>query len=493
MKKSQQIRPGERWGVEPRGKKFNDAMFVNLPNLLLPYTVCSRAPTRSNISAAVKPTLPSRSTKSWLLSESESAQRSNDPAMRKYVYHFTTTDHLPLILKSRKLVPARTQFNPSQSHSSPPPTEFLWTTTNASGDPDAPAVVRQKHEWEWKHDLIRLVRFTLAAEDFEPWSKIITRCPNWLPKHIKLMKEYAREIGSSHSAWHCRTEPLAAERWLAAETQTCSGEWRPFDYHNLDYLVEPATHKIYHFTDTARLPFILDSRKLVPHRDHVEKGLPSTEFLWATSDEHGDRTADAMQRWDEATWCDDNVRLVRITLLPEDFEPWSEIITRCPQWTLEHKKLMESSARAWGVHPSTWQCRMEPLAMERWLAVETRSFLGSWQPFAYRDLDPVTENDAVLVIGDQAFLSRQINYRHPGREPDYDCLRVPLDALATAGAEFKRRHDELEEEWNRDRASAARECEQNAEEDEDEALYRVWYEAVCDDIWADRAMMGLMK
>ena len=409
-------------------------------------------------------------------------QMKERPMSIRKVYHFTTTDHLPLILGSRKLVPAYNQFNPMRSHPSPPPTNFLWATTDEHGDPDAPAVVRQKHEWEWKHDLIRLVRFTLAAEDFEPWSKIITRCPNWLPDHVKMMKEYAREIGGSHSAWRCRSEPLASERWLAAETRTCSGQWRPFDYNNLDYVIEPATRKIYHFTDTARLPFILNSRKLIPQPDPMED-LPSSNFLWATTDEHGDRTASAMHRWDEDTWCNDFVRLVRITLAAKDFEPWSEIITT--KWSPENIKLMEGRARAWGVSTGTWRCRTAPLALEQWLAVETRSFLGSWHPFEYRKLNPVTGNDAVLVIGDQAFLTRRL------RENSYDVRRVPLTALATAGAEFRMMHDERQAEMELDLARIVRGLEQDNydfDTHDDELLDQMMFEGVCDDIWVNRAL-----
>jgi hypothetical protein len=246
---------------------------------------------------------------------------------------------------------------------------------------------------------------------------------------------------------------------------------------------------VYHFTDTARFPWILKSRKLIPshdRRDAIENGLPSSDFLWATTDEHGDRTASAMHKWDENTWCGDSVRLVRITLLAENFEPWSSSITRCPQWTPEHVKLMEDCARKWSVDPRTWRCRTEPLAQEWWIAVETRSFLGSWQPFEYRNnLDLVAGNNAVLVIGDQAFLTPHVIL---GSWSDhYDCQRVPLTSLAFAGPEFKRKHDECEAEWENDRARAERRREQDAyDQDDDEALYQQLYEAMCDDVWSDR-------
>jgi hypothetical protein len=77
-----------------------------------------------------------------------------------------------------------------------------------------------------------MVRFTLAAEGFEPWLDIVTRYPRWTPEHIKLMKRHARSWGGSHHHWRCRAEPLPLKQWLAFETRTYRGRWRPFDFHN---------------------------------------------------------------------------------------------------------------------------------------------------------------------------------------------------------------------------------------------------------------------
>jgi hypothetical protein len=148
------------------------------------------------------------------------------------VYHFTTTGSLPWIIKSGKLVPTRDHMEGL------PPSDFLWASTVARGEPNAPAVISRKLEWDhtWECDFVRLVRFTLAAEDFEPWSKLIKRCPQWLPEHVKLMKDHARSWGGSASSWRCRTEPVGLEKWIAVETRPYSGPWQPFDYRDPDFV-----------------------------------------------------------------------------------------------------------------------------------------------------------------------------------------------------------------------------------------------------------------
>jgi hypothetical protein len=114
--------------------------------------------------------------------------------MTDKVYHFTDTNHLPLILASRKLVPNRDVFWGTGADGGLvifPSTILLWATTKARGDWSVPSIVRRfmVDEWEWFD--IRLVRFTLHASDFEPWSKTITRCPQWSPEQIEHAKKYS--------------------------------------------------------------------------------------------------------------------------------------------------------------------------------------------------------------------------------------------------------------------------------------------------------------
>jgi hypothetical protein len=85
------------------------------------------------------------------------------------------------------------------------------------------------------------------------------------------------------------------------------------------------TEHVYHFTDTARLPWILRSGELRPGANRVG-GYPDPDFLWATVDSRGARSASGGgQGYREGL-----VRLVRFTLRAEDFEPWPGILRRYP-------------------------------------------------------------------------------------------------------------------------------------------------------------------
>src|SRR5215203_1119572 len=97
---------------------------------------------------------------------------------------------------------------------------------------------------------------------------------------------------------------------------------------------------VFHFTDTARLPWILASGELRPERNRIG-GFPDLDFLWATTSPIGDRSASCgAQDYREGM-----TRLVRITLHVEDFEPWPQITARFPAWTADHIRQLESAAR----------------------------------------------------------------------------------------------------------------------------------------------------
>jgi hypothetical protein len=87
---------------------------------------------------------------------------------------------------------------------------------------------------------------------------------------------------------------------------------------------------LYHFSDTGRLPWIVSTDELRPGAN-VLGGYPSPEFIWATSDARGSRTAAGGARG----YREDACRLVRFTVDAADFEPWSGIGARYPAWTPE--------------------------------------------------------------------------------------------------------------------------------------------------------------
>jgi hypothetical protein len=160
---------------------------------------------------------------------------------------------------------------------------------------------------------------------------------------------------------------------------------------------------VYHFTDTARLPWILSTGELRPGRNAIGK-FPSPDFLWATTSDKGDPTAAAGKR----AWREGMTRLVRFTLAAEDFEPWPTVYSRFPQWTPDQVQSLEMTALASGSSPSRWLCRVDPLPADKWLSIETRTYRGRWQAFDHREI-------AMLMADDQG--ARQVQQAPPEGDP----------------------------------------------------------------------------
>lgn len=166
---------------------------------------------------------------------------------------------------------------------------------------------------------------------------------------------------------------------------------------------------IYHFTDTARLPWIFTSGELKPGRNKIG-GFPDPDFIWATTSAAGDRTASSM-KGDAAVsaYRRGATRLVRFTLRVEDFHQWRAIARLYPAWTENCITRLERSAGSES-DPATWWCRAEPLSRPRWLGVDTRSFVSpDWKP-----LSPDTEifegpikGSLGIIVSGKPFMSAQ--------------------------------------------------------------------------------------
>ena len=130
---------------------------------------------------------------------------------------------------------------------------------------------------------------------------------------------------------------------------------------------------VYHFTCTARLPWIVAAGELQPGRNQIG-GYP-VDFLWATTNLQGDRTASA-----ELGYVAGMTALVRLTLHAEDFELWPAILKRFPQWTPEHVRRLEAVARRRGeTNFEHWRARAEALPLSRVIRVEAKVYTGKWQ------------------------------------------------------------------------------------------------------------------
>jgi hypothetical protein len=132
---------------------------------------------------------------------------------------------------------------------------------------------------------------------------------------------------------------------------------------------------LYHFTDTARLPWILDSGELRPGRNAIG-GYPDPDFLWATESANGDGTASGGRDG----YRSGRVRMVRISLNAKDFFPWACVPERHPAWTHDHIVRLERSAQGKS-SPGNWWCRGGRLPLGSVRSIDTRSWNGfGWEP-----------------------------------------------------------------------------------------------------------------
>lgn len=164
---------------------------------------------------------------------------------------------------------------------------------------------------------------------------------------------------------------------------------------------------VYHYSDTARLPWILQDRELRPGRNSLG-GFPDPDFLWATTMPIPDATASAGGTAALAALKDGRTRTVRFTLRASDFQGWPEITTSLPAWTPSEVRRLEKAART--TSPRHWRCRVDALPCKAWVAVETRGFRDrEWSPVD-PDVELIDLGDGALGlwIGELAYFSGQI-------------------------------------------------------------------------------------
>lgn len=84
------------------------------------------------------------------------------------------------------------------------------------------------------------MRFTLAADDFEPWLTVIGRYPEWTPMDRKSSK--GRAHGQSTLGWYCRPDSLPLVRVIAVDTRAYSSHrWESFNLSSAVVLEDTAT------------------------------------------------------------------------------------------------------------------------------------------------------------------------------------------------------------------------------------------------------------
>lgn len=163
---------------------------------------------------------------------------------------------------------------------------------------------------------------------------------------------------------------------------------------------------VYHFTDTMRLPWIIETGELRPNTSRIGDFPP--DFLWATTDQNGDRTSSAASSGIRKLWRDGQLQLIRFILKATDFGDWEEAATSSG-WPDEQVEALKKAAVALGEPETTkWRCRPDPLPISNVLRVEAKSyFSGRWtlidanrESCVNSDTDP---NFRAFIIGDFAY------------------------------------------------------------------------------------------
>jgi hypothetical protein len=175
------------------------------------------------------------------------------------------------------------------------------------------------------------------------------------------------------------------------------------------------TDAVYHFTNTARLPWILQGGELRPGANRVG-GYPDPEFLWAIADERGAPSASV-----NLPGYRKGLQIVRFTLHADDFEVWREIVRRFPAWTPSQIERLEKAKTARNCSPALWRCRVEPLPRSRWIEIATKDYTDH----AWRSLSPLSQplpsgaGTLGLIIGGRTYLSRRSDPK-PGQAMSYE-------------------------------------------------------------------------
>lgn len=159
---------------------------------------------------------------------------------------------------------------------------------------------------------------------------------------------------------------------------------------------------LYHYTDTARLPWILSSGVLRPSENRI--GGMQQDVLWATSNPAGDRSASIDRGGD---WRGGDLLHVRFALDEADFQPWSEARGTLG-WPATDVSRLETTK---GAEPAAWWIRREPLMIDG-TVIEIRSYADN----RWRAVDLEAPMDAgrgamLIQIGRRAFGSiREAGY-----------------------------------------------------------------------------------
>lgn len=189
---------------------------------------------------------------------------------------------------------------------------------------------------------------------------------------------------------------------------------------------------VFHFTDTTRLPWIVETGELRPDKNRIG-GLP-VDLLWATTDPNGDKTSSALMGAAKTAYRQGFTQLVRITLPATEFRPWRDVVAELPEWTPAHIATLEQAAAKVGqTDTARWVCRSQPILLSRAVSVHAKSFAsGRWvQVEATQDwciIDDHNQFKRAFVCGGRAYFATRSTLPD-GRASYGDVYRVDAERL----------------------------------------------------------------
>lgn len=197
-------------------------------------------------------------------------------------------------------------------------------------------------------------------------------------------------------------------------------------------MIMPQSDRVYHYTDTLHLPFIIQSGKLLPGRN--TQGLyPDPDFLWATANDQGDGTQTLyMNENGRRLYREGKVLRVRLQLPKANFFHWSEVGERYPQWTQAQRERLERAAKG-HADPKDWWCHDGELPATEVLDIHFKSFTQGWHRPALIGAGGFYELDADTLgvrVGNYVYGARQ--GLHPSGATMYVPFKIPAAEFGDA-------------------------------------------------------------
>jgi hypothetical protein len=157
--------------------------------------------------------------------------------MSRHLYHHTSHMALPRILASGELrpiimLPERTaELNGLFPNVGDAP-EFVHATSDPHRDGMSTidlSIAEERGRKLYEAGELLKVRFTVDAEDFEPWRTIVGREPLWSQQFIDATAQGAQDNGSNSASWYSRREPLPLSKVIAIHVKWFNKPWIELD------------------------------------------------------------------------------------------------------------------------------------------------------------------------------------------------------------------------------------------------------------------------